>query len=301
MATVCQRCGQQNVDGAQFCANRDCGEYLSWDSPEQPQRRQPEPEAAQDLDVAPPARSQTVGGYLKFDPAALTAAPGESADSTVTVYNVGSQVEEFTVTATGPAAAWVTFRPAVLHVYPGDSATCAVSFEPPLAGPAQAGLTPLTVRATSTLHPDLLVSATGTAEVEVLHQLSATMTPLQTSGRGVTLHNVELTNAGNTAERVRIRATDPTARVRFGVPPDELDVPTGTHFVPISVWPPRQLFGRRRWYPFQLLIAPSSAAAQLRLDGSREMRPRFPRWLLALLAVLVVICSCWYTILNLQT
>jgi hypothetical protein len=287
MPMVCPRCGQQNADDAQFCVNRQCGEFLSWDDAvRQGQPRQPESV----LDVP----QQTVGGYLTLDPATLTAAPGETARSTVTVYNNGSQVEEFTVSATGAAAAWVTFSPAVLQVYPGASVTCAVMFAPPLRERADAGRTPLAVRAVSTLHPDLTVGADGAAEVETFHQLTATLTPLQSSGRGVTQHNIELVNAGNSTETVRIRATDPTAKMRFGVPPDEVSVPPGSQYVPVSVWPPKHRFGRRRWLPFQLIITPATDTPPLRLDGTRESRPTFPRWLVILVLVLFVLCICGY-------
>jgi hypothetical protein len=75
MAIVCPRCGQQNTDDAQFCANRECGEYLIWDGTKVPE---PSREAAvrprEPVRSAPPP--PTVAGYLNVEPTDLSGRAG---------------------------------------------------------------------------------------------------------------------------------------------------------------------------------------------------------------------------------
>src|SRR3954463_9438745 len=62
---------------------------------------------------------------------ALSVAPGETASTTVTIHNGGSQVEEFTLTVLGPTTGWTTLEPPTLSVYPGERTDCTVRFAPP--------------------------------------------------------------------------------------------------------------------------------------------------------------------------
>jgi hypothetical protein len=289
MAIVCPRCGQQNRDDAQFCANRDCGEYLTWDGPNASNAPRVTVSSPERTPPPPPVAA----GYLNVEPTNLVAEPGEAATSTATVHNGGSQVEQFAMGARGPAAACVTFDPPVLQIYPGDSARATIRFAPPRPSALPAGRTPLTIRAVSTVHTDLVLSADVGAEIGAVHELAATLTPEVTSGRKLTTHTVELVNTGNGVEQVRLHATDPSARVRFGLPPAEVPVPPGRQLVPMTVQPPRHLLGRRRWHPFQVTVTAAAPVAPLILGGRREMRPIIPRWLLILGIVLLILCGCW--------
>jgi hypothetical protein len=222
------------------------------------------------------------------------AEPGESASATAIIHNSGSQVEQFAMAAGGPAASSVMFEPAVLQIYPGDNARCTVRFAPARHDGLPSGRIPLTILATSTVHPELTLTADVGAVVGAVHELTASLTPEYTTGRGLTMHTIELINTGNGVEQVRIRATDPSARIRFGVPPADVPVPPGRQMVPMSVQPPRQLLGRRRWHPFQVTVSAAEPVAPLILTGRREMRPLLSRWLILLAILLIITCSCWW-------
>src|SRR6266536_1259399 len=210
MAIVCRQCGKHNADGVQFCANPDCGAYLGWDGREQ---------TSGVPGVPPPvADTQNASAAVTLADVTLAVDPGDTATTTVTVYNGGSQVEQFAMTVLGPAAAWATVEPATLQVYPAGHAECTVRLAPPREVTTPAGRVWFTVRASSTLHPGLLAGANGTLDVGAFREVGAVLVPQETSGRGRTEHRVDITNAGNVIEPVRLDASDATGKIHFGVP-----------------------------------------------------------------------------------
>jgi hypothetical protein len=263
MAIVCRQCGRHNTDGSRFCANPACGAYLDWDG---------QPGLDTQLDT------QTAAASLALSDIALAAVPGETASTTATVHNGGSQVEQFTVAVIGPAAGWAVVEPPTLTVYPGERSRCTVRFTPPRAPDTAPGRAWFTVRATSILHPGLSAGGNGTLAVGTFRDLAATLNPQGTNGRWRTVHTVELTNAGNVVEPVRVQATDPAGRLRFAVPAGEMPLAPGTHRVDVPVRPPLRLVGQPQAYPFQVLVTARPPTPPIRLDGRREGIPLVAGW-----------------------
>jgi len=285
MAIVCRQCGRGNADGSRFCANPECGAYLDWD---QRSAVQPGP-AAGGGEPRPAPDTQLAAASCTLAQAALSATPGETAGSTVTVHNGGSQVEQFAVAVLGPAAGWASVEPATLTVYPGERAQCAVRFTPPRLPGTAPGRAWFTVRATSLLHPGLSASANGTLEVGPFRELAATLNPQGSTGRWRTVHTVDLANTGNVVEPVRLQAGDPSGRLRIGVPAGEIPLPPGTHRIDVPVRPHLRLLGRPQRHPFQLTVTPRPPMPPIRLDGGREAVPLVPGWVPAVAGALAVV------------
>src|SRR6266508_3754647 len=102
MSVTCRECGRRNADGAQFCANRDCGAYLGWAG--EHTVSQPDPHGT----------PQRVGIRIELSDASLALAPGDAGTITLTLHNTGTLVEGVAVTVVGPAAPWSTVEPAQL-------------------------------------------------------------------------------------------------------------------------------------------------------------------------------------------
>jgi len=270
MAIVCRQCGKHNADGVQFCANPDCGAYLGWDGREQ---------TSGVPGVPPPvADTQNASAAVTLADVTLAVDPGDTATTTVTVYNGGSQVEQFAMTVLGPAAAWATVEPATLQVYPAGHAECTVRLAPPREVTTPAGRVWFTVRASSTLHPGLLAGANGTLDVGAFREVGAVLVPQETSGRGRTEHRVDITNAGNVIEPVRLDASDATGKIHFGVPEGELVLPPGKHPVVVPVRPPTRWLGKPPRAPFTVTVTPHPPLPPIRLDGTREVVPLIAGW-----------------------
>jgi hypothetical protein len=320
VAIVCRQCGHRNADGVEFCANPSCGAYLIWEG-EQGTRSMPIRPAAPGTPgvpgrgtvygtptgqlpqvpsgpavpgaLGPPAgassNGQRAAAGASLAEAALSVAPGETASTTVTVHNGGSQVEEFALTVLGPTAGWASLEPPTVSVYPGERTDCTVRFAPPRTSSTLAGSAWFRVRAVSTVHPDLVAEADGTVEVGAFRELTAVLLPQNTSGRGRTTHRVGLTNSGNVLEPVRVEASDPDGKIRFDRPAGEVPVQPGNVAVDIGVRPKYLFYGRKRSHRFTVLATPRPPVPPVRLDGGRDVVALIPRWLPIVAGVLVLL------------
>jgi hypothetical protein len=287
MAIVCRQCGRHNVDGAQFCANPDCGAYLAWGGPAGP-LTQPAPVVG-GTPVRPTAETQNAAASLTLSQAALSATPGETATTTVTIHNGGTQVEQFAVRVIGPAGPWADVEPSALTVYPSSRGDCTVRLTPPRASSTVPGRAWFTVRATSVLHPGLTVGANGTLEVGAFRNLTATLTPQGTTGRWRTVHSIDIVNTGNLTEPVTIRADDQAGKLHFAVPEGELPIPPGKHQINVPVRPQARLFGRPQPFPFQVTVTPRQPVPPISLSGNREAVPLIAGWVPKVIAAVALV------------
>jgi len=295
MAMVCRNCGRQNSEGAQFCANTDCGVFLDWDSGD------PTPPPVRGGTELPRPKNgeQQAAAAASLSEAALSVQPGETVQTTVTVHNAGSQVEEFVLLVIGPAAAWATVEPERLSIYPGQRADAVISLTPPRRPETAPGHAWFTVRAASTLHRGLTADTHATVDVGGYRELTAALQPQRGTGRGSTRHAVELINTGNVTELVRLTGTDPTGTVRFDFPEGEEPVAPGPQRFLFHVKPPRKFYGRTQNLPFAVLVTPREPTPPIRLDGDREVIPFVAGWVpkaaagLAALAVVATVGLMW--------
>ncbi|MEN3310406.1 MAG: hypothetical protein V7603_6608 [Micromonosporaceae bacterium] len=289
MPVVCRSCGKSNPDGTQFCGNPECGSYLPWSGRGDAAPQPPPTPVTGEPPARPVAESQSAAATLTLSDATLSASPGDTATTTVTIHNGGTQVERFAVRVLGPTANWVSVEPPVVTVYPGVRSDCTVRFTPPKRPDTAPGRAPFTVLATSELHPGLSVAGNGFLNVGAYRGLTAVMSPQGTSGRWRTVHAVDIVNTGNVIEPVSLRADDPAGRLRFAVPAGELPLPPGPHRINLPVRPQPRLVGKPQRYPFQVTVTPRQPVPPIRLDGSREAVPLVAGWVPAAVAAAVAL------------
>jgi hypothetical protein len=263
--------------------------YLGWDSEPPPpiQPRQPAPPR----NGRPP--EQHAAAALRLADPTLAVEPGGSVEVTATVYNGGSQVEEFAITIAGPTFRWATVEPEALTVYPGERAECVVRFALPRSPEVLGGRAPFTVRAASTVHPGLVAAGDGTLEIGAFRAVTAVLVPEQTSGWGPTVHRLEVTNAGNVVEpvQVQVQAKDQDRQVSFDVPRGEVSAAPGRSVVNIGVRPKFRLAGAPRWHPFEVVVIPRPPVSPMRIEGRMQGRALVPHWVVVIVVVLVfVLC-----------
>jgi hypothetical protein len=287
MAIVCRQCGRHNVDGAQFCANPDCGAYLPWGGGNAGPAPQPVPVVG-GAPVRQAPEAQNAAASLTLAQPALSVVPGETATAAITIHNGGTQVEQFAVRVIGPAAPWANVEPSTVTVYPSSRADCTIRFSPPRQPGTVPGRAWFTIRATSVLHPGLTVGGNGTLEVGAFRNVAATLTPQGTSGRWRTVHSIDVTNTGNVIEPVAVRADDQAGKLRFALPAGEVSIPPGTHQINVPVRPTLRLFGKPQPFPFQVTVTPRQPVPPIALTGNREAIPLIAGWV-AKVAVVVAL------------
>src|SRR5579863_7920332 len=94
-----------------------------------------------------------MGAVAQLSPAEIDAEPGRPATLTIQIRNTGNVVDRFSFEALGPAAAWVTFAPETLSLFPQASGTITATISVPREPSAAAGPVPLGVRAVSSEDP----------------------------------------------------------------------------------------------------------------------------------------------------
>jgi hypothetical protein len=157
VADACPSCGAVDASGAEFCRNPQCGAFLGWDNAAAGTAATPALQQPGARALAPPDRSAP---QLRVEIADRTATvdPGASCAVTVTVHNLGHQVEELAVSVAGLAklhpddapirrvyaATWrgVTTAPAAAETSDPHEPDARSSFDPAVAGRCTARAAP---------------------------------------------------------------------------------------------------------------------------------------------------------------
>ena len=278
MPATCPACGQEIGPRDVFCDG--CGRYLGWAEGTPPETIQ--------VPVQPPQPGgprATVRVTLESDP--IEVVPGNATSSTFSVKNLGSQVEEFRLSVTGPE--WIVVDPATMGVYPGDEVTGTIQAVPPRKPSSVAGIAPFRLTATSSVHRPIVSSSTaGRVSVAPFYDLAPELVPTSSNGRGLTHHQIELGNRGNVPLRIELKPTDVADGLRVGVRAVADVEPGQVVQVPVSVYGTRRWFGRPEPKTFSIIAEAPKPLAPNRLSGTRIVAPVFPRWVPAAAGLAVV-------------
>jgi hypothetical protein len=251
---------------------------------------------------------------VRIEPVRVVVEPGGQVPVTVTVRNTSEIVEGFRLTVHGAPAAWadvVTARDAdrdegdVVRVYPGAEVSATVLFTAPAAGSGEAGEVPFCVLATSVVDPTCSAAAEGDLEVGRVDGLTASITPVTSTGRWSGRHTVKISNWGNAPVALRLTASDPDDALGYLVHPDRLDLPVGASAVAAVRVRSRRPFlrGSPVRLPFRVVAEPDSpvpappspagapvvsSPSRPVLDGALSQQPVVSKGAVALAALAVV-------------
>lgn len=232
---VCTNCGQQNHEGATFCANPECGVYLEWhgergqQAPAPPQARPPE--EARPVAQKTKQAGQRRGVSLLVDQDTLRADPGGTVSTAVRARNTGEIVEEYDLKIGGPAGGWAEVQPARLSLFPSTEGVAEVHFRPPRSHTVPAGPHRFEVQAISNVNPNVRDQAGGVVEVGPFVELAAELRPQNAEGRRSTRHRLMVANKGNAPAKIAVTASDPDEALRFAISPDVLEPGPGQQAV----------------------------------------------------------------------
>ena len=252
---------------------------------------------------APSVGPVTTSPELDF--ASVVVAPGDTETTSLTVRNDSEIVEAYTFEVIGPCAPWTEVEPERLSLYPGTSGTVAVRLSPPRSPEVRAGELPLAVRVLPAERPELATVPETTVTVAPYGQLDAVLEPQRrrTWWRGGRFA-VRLGNRGNTPINVALDAADAGEELRYrGIAASTTLAPGEEAEAPLRVRRTKPMwFGKSVSTPFKVVATPTSDP-QLdqgvkELDGELVQMAVLPRWLLALLALLLALLVFWFTLVR---
>ena len=242
---------------------------------------------------------------VRIEPTRVTVEPGGQAPVTVTVRNTSDIVEGFRLTVVGAASAWADVVTAkdpgrdesdVVRVYPGQEATATVVFAAPAGSAGIAGQVAFCILAQSVVDPSSSAAAEGDLEIGRVDGLTASITPVTSTGRWSGRHAVKISNWGNSAAKLRLVASDPDDALGYLVHPDTLDLPVGSSAVAAVRVRSRRPFlrGTPVRLPFRVVAEPDrptrvptanpavSDPGRPVLDGALNQKPVLTRGTVAL-------------------
>lgn len=242
---------------------------------------------------------------VRIEPTRVKVEPGGQAPITVTVRNTSDIVEGYRLTVLGSASAWAEVLTAkdpgrdesdVVRVYPGQEATATVVFAAPAGSAGTAGEVPFCVLAQSVVDPSSSAAAEGDLEIGRVDGLTASITPVTSTGRWSGRHTVKISNWGNSATKLRLVASDPDDALGYLVHPDTLDLPVGSSAVAAVRVRSRRPFlrGAPVRLPFRVVAEPdrsgkvptanpaASDPGRPVLDGALNQKPVLTRSTVAL-------------------
>lgn len=237
----------------------------------------------------------------------MVVVPGGEATTTLTVRNDSEIVEAYEFEVAGECAPWTTVEPARLSLYPGTSDTVTLTLRPPRSPRVHAGETPLAVRVVPAERPELAVVPETTVFVAPFGEVQAELAPRRRRAWRTGRYRVMLRNQGNTPVTVTLNTTDPEEELRFGFTPRESSLAPGVETETRLRVRTRKLiwFGKPVTKPFQLVATPDTEPAftddaplPREVDGELVQLTVLPRWLLALLALLLALALLWFTLVR---
>lgn len=159
------------------------------------------------------------------------------------VRNAGGVVDAFTMTVLGAAAEWASIEPAMVSLFPGAEETVRVVFRPPRSADVAAGDVPFGVRVASREDTAGTVTEEGVVTVEPFAVVGIEVVPRTSRGSRRMEHEVAVSNHGNLAAEVSLRAVDPDDGLVFAFDPPSVAVAAGAAaFSKVKVRP-RKTFG----------------------------------------------------------
>ncbi|MCU1396944.1 MAG: hypothetical protein JWN62_53 [Acidimicrobiales bacterium] len=193
-----------------------------------------------------------MAAQAQFSTTDVTVQPGESQTLSLTLVNLGSRTETFTLIPSGLVAGWVRLSPPTVSLFGGTHAEIEVTLRPPALATTPAGPAPLTVRIIPQNEPDEVVIAETTVIIGAFHDRRVhLLQPVVRSRRRAT-YEFLVENQGNSQASCRLHLVDTSHRLDGDFDPPAVGIePGGTSLVRLRMKAVRRQWSRgSRTLPF---------------------------------------------------
>lgn len=246
-----------------------------------------------------------MGAEATLRPDSFPVSPGGEAHAEISVKNTGRVVDSFELSVLGEAAAWSACEPAVLSLFPGQSATASLIVAPPFGSRVPHGPLPFAVRVSSGEDPAGSVVEEGVLDVAPMPLVTAELSPRTGRARGMraSRHKVIVANHGNAPASVDLIGGDDADTVYVRVSPSQLVVAGGGALAAmVRVRARRRLWrGPSETHPFFVVASPLGGQAE-RCDATMIQRAVIPAWLPRTLALVAagaaVLVGLWFALVR---
>ncbi|MBE0430689.1 MAG: hypothetical protein IBX67_02565 [Dehalococcoidia bacterium] len=163
---------------------------------------------------------------VAVSPVRFALSPGESAEATATIRNLGQSVDQLTLSIEGLAPEWYTLPVSSAALFPNDQDNLKIVLHPPESTDTRSGSYPFRVSVVSQEWPAEKAAVDLVLEVQSIPELELSLSAQTATGRrGV--YRVMVNNPGGKETTVRLSAKDSRGVLRYSLQPDGLTVPGG--------------------------------------------------------------------------
>ena len=232
-------------------------------------------------------------------------AVGQAVETTLTVQNKGSVVDQVLIEVEGLNPQWYTLSVSSVSLFPGDQDQVTIRLQPPKDPTIKAGDYPFTVKLTSKADPQNRTTIAGQLTIRPQVSYAFEVTPQRATARRQAKFRITLTNAGNADVRFSLSASDREESCVFKFDTPEPSVPARSkRQVALSVRPHRGwILGPLKNYDLTISAAPLGSGVEPRKAAAQlqhrpllsSLRPvwRVLKWLIT---VGVLVGALWFAI-----
>ncbi len=257
---VCDKCGQTNDDpksSDDIWCNR-CSNFLGFPAESRAHERRIGVQLLEDRVSVPPGGETRLGAWVR---------------------NGGDVVEKVTFAVEGQPGPWTQIEPDEVGLFPKQKGEIQLVFRPRRHWQVRSGLTPFRLVATSQSDVTVVDHVDGSLDVGAFVDVTASLTPLQSTGPEGGEHHLQIENAGNTVMRVRVQVSQPGGELSFTTNPESLELEPGAKGeARITVAPQQTLYGAAdKRYPFVVnVLAPGQSPIALQAVHLQEAASTAP-------------------------
>lgn len=228
---------------------------------------------------------------LSVTPKTLSITPGQPASTQVTLTNMGSTVDWFTVMVEGVPVEWVQGAGQEVQLNPGMQETVGLVINVARHPANRAREYPVIIRARSRELPQEYSQTNSTWIVQAFREEAMRLEPRRASGRGRASYAVLLSNGGNNAARYQLSGDDDERQLSYDFQPNPVDLDAGQEArIPLIVRGKRRFIGQEQRLPFQLHASQQTASAAARsAPGEFVNKALLPRWIVPTFLALLLI------------
>jgi hypothetical protein len=219
---------------------------------------------------------------IEMNPPRVEVEPGgPSAETTVTLHNLGNVVEQYTTEIVGLDPEWYSAPQGSIGLFPQDRDQVRVSFHPPKRPGLRAGAYPFRIMVRSK-GGSQVEQVDGVLDVRGYAVYRADLTPRRRIKRGPGKFTVHLMNTGTVDVRLSLEARDAEEACTFKFGKDDSPLlPAGSRLeLPLTITATdRPMIGAERQYDFIVTARPQDARGEPQtVPGQFVYKPLFATW-----------------------
>jgi hypothetical protein len=221
----------------------------------------------------------------------LTLTPGQPAPLRLTLANLGTVVDHFSIEVEGAPAEWVRQPADALQLMPGVQMPVVLTVTAPRSPASRAGDYQVTLRVRSRENPSEVGVAHGQWTVLPFAAPVLSLAPKRATGRGQARFTTTLRNNGNAPIQCALRAEDDEHALRYRFEPPEVTLDPGADVdIPTIVSGRQRWFGREQTRSFTVGAVVAGGEGPPVATGQFVQMPIIPAWAVTLLLLLIPLC-----------